>query len=748
MLLAALPQPLQAQVADTENVPETSAPTGLSTPDTGTAASVPQPPSARDIPAERALSADSANTNEETPDPALDAGSSAGADALQEALPESPADWGAAAARALASAGFFARTPFAFDAGTPQRISQDVRSLAMDVGSMTRQMAAERPAVLGMRTLLGLLVLGLLGWLWRRHRALVKHSRRYAAEAESLERIPWEPLRGIARAAVRAAGGLAIPGLLVLASIMPVQGLAGYAPWSLGLTAGLWVLLLYRGVFVLVHEACVALCRVADSEAVRHVEQAILAATRWVLLFHVFAEVLAAAGYRADAVALARTLTLASATLLALRFLLLRGDILRILPEDGTAPWMRFRMLVRSWFPTLIGLSALLLFLWTLGFHQAASTILLRSYLLVGLFSGAAIAQRWFAGRVAEVRAEDNPLITALLREVDGFAKGCLWLLFAGAMLAVLGLLGPLLEALRTPLMLVGETPLSLHGLGKAVLFVVAGVLAARVIQVVLEQVVYPRTGMDEGAGYALTTTLRYFVILVAGLLGLVSVGFDFASLALFAGALGVGIGFGLQDIARNVVSGLILLFGRSVAKGDFVSVGDEYFGRVTEVGVRSVTILTPDRTEVVIPSSQLVNGAITNWTHSESHFRVHIPVAVSYKADPEVVRGALVEAAGRFEMIARDPAPDVWLDRFGDSAVEMTLLVWVDAARYRRDAVTGKILFEVWRVLKERGIEIPFPQRDLHLRSVPPEWRPGPPVRDGSPGHPRSAVDADAVSP
>ncbi|TVR02240.1 MAG: hypothetical protein EA398_08450 [Deltaproteobacteria bacterium] len=629
----------------------------------------------------------------------------------------------------MVGAEFFRRVPFGFGLATAESVRDDLQRMGRRLIDDTLSLAADSPLALAPPIAALTLMVLLLAIAWRQHRLLVRRSRSLA-ERMDLDALRWPALRAIARILVRTAGALLIPAALFLFSIMPLQGVFGYAPWTLGLTAGLQIFLIYRLALVGLHEVALLVARHADPEAVERLEGAMLSAVRWVLVFHLVADVLDAAGYRDDAVALARTLTLGAATVLALRFFLLRNAVLALLPRDGGLRWQRFRWLVARWFPSIVGLSVILLLLWTLGFHQAASTILLRSYLLLGLLAAAALAQRWFTTRMEEVHSDDSPFVTALLAEVDSFARVCIYLVFGALLLQVLGVLPPLLALLQRPFLMVGQTPISVHGLGVALVFVAAGILLARVLRVSLEHVVYPRIGIDEGAGYALSTTLRYLVLLLASLLGLVSLGFDFASLALFAGALGVGIGFGLQDIARNLVSGLILLFGRSVEKGDIVSIGDEFFGRVTAVGMRSVTLLTPDRTEVVIPSSELVNGAITNWTHSERLFRMHIPVGVSYGADPEVVRDALLEAASRFEMVETTPSPDVWLSEFDDSAVTMTLLVWLDASRQRRDEALGKIRFEIWKVFKERDIEIPFPQRDLHIRSTPPHW-PGPPRSD-----------------
>jgi small-conductance mechanosensitive channel len=204
--------------------------------------------------------------------------------------------------------------------------------------------------------------------------------------------------------------------------------------------------------------------------------------------------------------------------------------------------------------------------------------------------------------------------------------------------------------------------------------------------------------------------------------LAVITLGVDLAAMAVFAGALGVGIGFGLQDFAKNLISGLVLLFGRVLEKGDLVTINDTHTGNVEEIAGRMVRIRTRDNTDMVVPASEVVGSALINWTHGDPRVRLHIPVGVSYSSDVNLVREALMAAAAAYPMALKTPVPDVWFVEFGDSALNFELLIWVNAVVCDPRHVKGTINFYIWDELTERNIEIPFPQHDLHIRSVDPE--------------------------
>jgi small-conductance mechanosensitive channel len=222
---------------------------------------------------------------------------------------------------------------------------------------------------------------------------------------------------------------------------------------------------------------------------------------------------------------------------------------------------------------------------------------------------------------------------------------------------------------------------------------------------------------------YALERLLHYLLITLGIIIGVASIGVDFTNLALIAGALGVGIGFGLQAIVNNFVSGLILLFERSLRVGDFVELDSGVTGEVKEINVRSTLITTTDNVDVLVPNSEFIGGKMINWTLTDAVRRIHVPFGVAYGSDKDLVRKAALEAAAKVPWSLKNPRKDraaqVWLVSFGDSSLDFELVVWVNPEAVKRpQVVQAAFLWEIESALRDYRIEIPFPQRDLHLRS------------------------------
>ena len=228
-------------------------------------------------------------------------------------------------------------------------------------------------------------------------------------------------------------------------------------------------------------------------------------------------------------------------------------------------------------------------------------------------------------------------------------------------------------------------------------------------------------TGMAPGARDALVTILGYIMFVVALMAGLSVAGFDFGNVAMIAGALSVGIGFGLQNIVNNFVSGLILLFERPIRKGDWIMVG-ETEGVVKDIQIRSTRIQTFDRSDVIVPNSELISNQVTNWVLSSQSGRAIIPVGVAYGSDTEKVRDILMSVAEENPNVVKTgsfPPPRVLFRAFGDSSLDFELRVFLHNVDNRL-SVVSELNFAIDKAFREAGIEIPFPQRDLHIKSMP----------------------------
>lgn len=210
---------------------------------------------------------------------------------------------------------------------------------------------------------------------------------------------------------------------------------------------------------------------------------------------------------------------------------------------------------------------------------------------------------------------------------------------------------------------------------------------------------------------------LHIGLITAAFLITFSAVGIDLTALAVFGGALGVGLGFGLQKIFSNLVSGVILLMDRSIKPGDVISVG-QTFGWINHLSARYVSVITRDGIEHLIPNEILITERVENWSFSDNFVRLRVPVGISYKSDVRQAMNLCVEAAKATPRILQKPEPRCLLKGFGDSSVELELRVWIDDPPNGRSNVLSDVLLGVWDRFHEQGIEIPYPQRDLHLRS------------------------------
>ena len=237
------------------------------------------------------------------------------------------------------------------------------------------------------------------------------------------------------------------------------------------------------------------------------------------------------------------------------------------------------------------------------------------------------------------------------------------------------------------------------------------------VVRAVLDAEVFPHKRFDRGVRDSIKKLLHYSFMFIGFLLAMSVAGVELKNFAVLAGAFGIGIGFGLQNIVNNFVSGLILLFERPVKLGDLIVLDGEW-GNVRKIGLRSTVVETFDRSEIIVPNSQLISEKVTNWTLSTSVARVVVEVGVAYGSDLQGVLAVLQEAAEQHPDVLTDPTPSSIFTSFGDSSLNFELRVWIsDVAR--RLNVKSEIGQFIDRRFREEGIEIPFPQRDLHLRSV-----------------------------
>ena len=269
----------------------------------------------------------------------------------------------------------------------------------------------------------------------------------------------------------------------------------------------------------------------------------------------------------------------------------------------------------------------------------------------------------------------------------------------------------------------INETPVTTMGLLRVVLILFIALWLSRIVRRAIQHIGERRSGWNQSSLYTFGRLLHYLILIIGIIIGLSTIGIDFTKFALFASALGVGIGFGLQTLISNFVAGLIILFEKSLKVGDFVELESGVTGEVKEINMRSTLITTNDNIDILAPNSEFVGGRVINWTLREAYRRIRVPFGVAYGTDKEQVRKAALEAAENVQwtlQTSKARKPQVWFVELGDSSLNFELVIWLtpDAVK-RPGAVMAAYLWEIETKLGEYGIEVPFPQRDLHLRSA-----------------------------
>ena len=227
------------------------------------------------------------------------------------------------------------------------------------------------------------------------------------------------------------------------------------------------------------------------------------------------------------------------------------------------------------------------------------------------------------------------------------------------------------------------------------------------------------RHSAEEGTALAISSLVRYAIVFVGLIVILESNGIDLRSLTVLAGALGIGIGFGLQNIAGNLVSGLFILFERPIKVGDRIEVGT-VAGDVLKISLRSTVVRTNDNIDIIVPNSDFITSRVTNWSYTDRDVRFNFPVGVSYNADPEKVIEILMEVAASHPGVLKNPEPEVVLEEFGESSLNFVLRVWSREYIARPISLRSGLNVAIMKKFKELGIELPFPQRDIHIKDGP----------------------------
>ncbi|HWQ03331.1 MAG TPA: mechanosensitive ion channel domain-containing protein [Candidatus Nitrosotenuis sp.] len=277
---------------------------------------------------------------------------------------------------------------------------------------------------------------------------------------------------------------------------------------------------------------------------------------------------------------------------------------------------------------------------------------------------------------------------------------------------------------MEIPIFKIGESHLTLGSFLYLLFLLLVLFWVASKLRRLLEHKVLARSRMDASTRLATATVFQYTLVVLGLFVILQTAGIDLTTLNILAGAVGIGVGFGLQNIANNFISGLIILFERPIKIGDRIVVGD-IEGDVVSIAARSTTVLTNDNIAIIVPNSKFITEEVINWSHNDARIRFRIPLSVAYGSDARQVERLLLEVAAENKDVLADPAPGVRLVEFGDNGLHFELRAWTTALLHRRGLLVSALNFAIYDKLRAHGIEIPFPQRDIHIRSGPASFGP-----------------------
>lgn len=272
-------------------------------------------------------------------------------------------------------------------------------------------------------------------------------------------------------------------------------------------------------------------------------------------------------------------------------------------------------------------------------------------------------------------------------------------------------------KLINQPLLKLGDSKLTLALILTLVISFTVLFVGSEWIRRILVNKILTKRDIAIGTRESIGTIVKYILVL-AGIFSILQTnGIDLSAFGVLAGAIGVGIGFGLQNITNNFISGLIILFEQPIKVGDRIEVG-EVNGDVVKISSRATTIITNDNISIIVPNSKFIDSEVINWSHNEHRIRFNFPVGVSYKENPEKVKRILLEVANANQGVLKSPESDVLFDSYGDNSINFNLRVWTTLYVNKPKVLRSELYYEIFRRFAEENIEIPFPQRDLHLRT------------------------------
>jgi small-conductance mechanosensitive channel len=608
-------------------------------------------------------------------------------------------------------------TPFGWDFKTINYLYEWLLSLPMRIPEFMQQVALQS-RVLGIAGSLVIFIFlaAVFYSLFGRNRVM---QRIESAIHPVRNRIP-EPLYPFFMAALRVVAAAAIP-LLLLGAYAAINTLITYKAAWFTLTGDL--LLLWSLAALAIGLLRELLTRDLFKVTAAHGKK-VFQIARLVLLYVLTGIVLywAAEAFRfsKDVLAFLKFAISVSVVCVFLLLMLNKRALLSFLPLLPYRSYQNYvRLLDRYYYP-LIGVSFALALLWCFGFREVGRLLLVKIWSTAGaliLLSLVYHMLRLWLHRWAEKISAGEDSAQFLVDSVRSFLMYATAVAAAALLLNMIGLLEPIERVLSFPVVKVGKTGITIWVVIKALLILFFFIYASRLLQAYLDYKVYPAFGVEQGPGYAVNTIIRLAFFGVGLLIALDTVGVDFGFLLVFAGAIGVGIGLGLQSMAANLISGFIIIFGGKVRKGDWIKI-EETIGMITDIHPLSTRVRTRGNVEYLLPNSNLVSNTIVNYTLSSPMIWIALAVGVAYDSDPRQIERILLEVAAKEPMVSKLETPRVLFTEFAESSLNFDLVVCIDVRLHAERVVKSNLYFVIFEEFKKAGIEIPFPQREVRVRT------------------------------
>jgi small-conductance mechanosensitive channel len=612
----------------------------------------------------------------------------------------------------------FGRQPLGWDLKTIDYLTEWALNLPLRLPELLAQVLAQG-RVLGIAGSLAMLtfIVAVLYSLIGQKRVM----RRIVAGIEPVRpRIP-ENAYPLFLAAVRVVVAAAIP-LLLLGAYELINALIDYKAIWFALTGRL--LLLWAAASLVIGLLKELLTRGLFPVTTAH-GRTMFQLTRLVLLYVLVGIALLwaaeAFGFRKDVLAFLRFAISVSVVCVFALLVLKKRALLSFLPELPYSGYQRFTRALDRFFYPLIGLSFVLALLWCFGFRELGRVVLVKIWATAGALLLLTLVYHVLRNGLARWSEKMPPADDSahyLVDSLRSFLRYAAIVATVALLLNMLGLLGPLERLLSFPVVELGESVLTFWTIIKAALVVLFFVYAARLLQAYLDYKIYPALGVVPGLGFAINTIVRYGFLALGFLIALRTVGVDLRFLLVFAGAIGIGIGLGLQNMAASLLAGFTIIFGGKIRKGDWIEV-EGNLGVVTDIHLLATRVRTRANVEYLVPNATLVSNTIVNYSLTSPMIWIAVPVGVSYGADPRQVEKILLEVGRREPMVSKQNAPRVIFTEFADSSLNFSLLAWIDVRQNAERLVKSALYFAIFEEFAKAGIEIPFPQRDIHIRSV-----------------------------